>query len=78
MPAWTRFFTRPHLQRQCLIISFFPLQLINLMALILPWLELILGVLLLSGIWLSGAVLGINFLMIIFIGALDHQHGQGP
>ena len=54
-----------------------PSQLINLMALILPWLELILGVLLLSGIWLSGAVLGVNLLMIIFLGALVFNTARG-
>jgi cobalt-zinc-cadmium efflux system protein len=54
-----------------------PSQLINLMALILPWLELILGVLLLSGIWLSGTVLGVNLLMIIFIGALVINTARG-
>ncbi len=54
-----------------------PAQLINLMALILPWLELILGVLLLSGIWLSGAVLGVNLLMIIFLGALIINTARG-
>jgi cobalt-zinc-cadmium efflux system protein len=54
-----------------------PAQLINLMALILPWLELILGVLLLSGIWLSGAVLGVNLLMIIFLGALVFNTARG-
>ncbi len=54
-----------------------PSQLINLMALILPWLELILGVLLLSGFWLSGAVFGVNLLMIIFLGALIVNTARG-
>jgi cobalt-zinc-cadmium efflux system protein len=54
-----------------------PAQLINLMSLILPWLELILGVLLLSGIWQSGAVLGVNILMIIFLGALIINTARG-
>jgi hypothetical protein len=54
-----------------------PSQLINLTALILPWLELILGVLLFSGIWLSGAVLGVNLLMIIFLGALVFNTARG-
>ncbi len=54
-----------------------PSQLINLTALILPWLELILGVLLLSGIWLTGAVLGVNLLMVIFLGALVVNTARG-
>jgi cation diffusion facilitator family transporter len=54
-----------------------PAQLINLLALILPWLELILGVLLLCGIWMPGAVLGINLLMITFLSALIINTARG-
>ena len=54
-----------------------PSQLINLMALILPWLELILGVLLLTGIWLPGATLGVNLLLITFLGALIINTARG-
>jgi len=54
-----------------------PSQLINLMALILPWLELILGVLLLSGIWVSGAVLGVNLLMVTFLAAIIFNTARG-
>jgi uncharacterized membrane protein YphA (DoxX/SURF4 family) len=54
-----------------------PSQLINLIALILPWLELILGLLLLSGIWVSGAVLGVNLLMVVFLSALIFSTAKG-
>jgi cobalt-zinc-cadmium efflux system protein len=54
-----------------------PSQLVNLMALILPWLELILGVLLLAGIWLSGAMLGVNLLLITFLGAMIFNVARG-
>jgi uncharacterized membrane protein YphA (DoxX/SURF4 family) len=54
-----------------------PSQLINLMALVLPWLELILGLLLLSGIWMSGAVLGVNLLMVVFLSALIFNTARG-
>jgi cobalt-zinc-cadmium efflux system protein len=54
-----------------------PSQLINLMALTLPWLELTLGVLLLSGIWLPGATLGVNLLLITFLGALVINSARG-
>lgn len=54
-----------------------PSQLINLMALILPWLELILGLLLLSGFWLSGAALGVNLLMIMFLSAIIFNTARG-
>jgi cation diffusion facilitator family transporter len=47
-----------------------PDVLINLSALILPWFELTLGVLLLLGIWMPGSVLGINLLMVTFLTAL--------
>ena len=54
-----------------------PSQLINLIALILPWLELILGLLLLSGIWVSCAVLGVNLLMVVFLSALIFNTTRG-
>jgi len=54
-----------------------PSQLINFMALILPWLELTLGVLLLTGIWLPGATLGVNLLLITFLGALIINTARG-
>lgn len=54
-----------------------PVQLVNSVALILPWLELILGVLLLSGIWVSGAVLGINLLMVMFLVAMIINTARG-
>ena len=47
-----------------------PDALINLVAIILPWLELICGVLLLTGIWHRSAALIVSFLMIAFIIAI--------
>ena len=43
---------------------------VNLAALLLPWLELLLGVCPVTGIWLSGATLISSGLMAVFIGAL--------
>ncbi len=43
-----------------------PDALINLTALVLPWLELFLGLCLLAGIWLPGAVLTVSGLLIVF------------
>ena len=54
-----------------------PAFLVNLMALVLPWLELMLGVLLLSGIWLPGAVLGVNLLLALFLGVLIYNKSRG-
>jgi len=54
-----------------------PDALINLTALVLPWLELFLGLCLLAGIWLPGAVLTINVLMVVFLAALVFNLSRG-
>ena len=47
-----------------------PGELINLTAIVLPWLELLLGLGLIAGLWLPGASFLITVLMAIFCGAL--------
>lgn len=47
-----------------------PESLVNLAALILPWLELVIGALMLANRWVPGALLWINILMIVFAGSL--------
>lgn len=47
-----------------------PASFINPIAILLPWLELTLGLLLLSGYWLPGAVTLTNLLLIIFFSVL--------
>ncbi|MFZ2630738.1 MAG: MauE/DoxX family redox-associated membrane protein [Desulfosalsimonadaceae bacterium] len=47
-----------------------PDMLINLFAMSLPWLEVVVGTLLIAGIWLPGAVVIYNGLMVAFIAAL--------
>lgn len=54
-----------------------PDALIHLTAIILPWLELILGVLLILGIWLPGSVLLSNLLLVIFLSALVFNLARG-
>jgi len=54
-----------------------PDVLINLTALVLPWLELFLGLCLLAGIWLPGAVLTANGLLIVFLAALVFNMARG-
>ena len=54
-----------------------PDALINLTALVLPWLELFLGLCLLTGIWLPGALLTANGLLIIFLSALVFNLARG-
>lgn len=47
-----------------------PATLIPWMALIQPWLELVVGVLLIAGLWLPGAVGLLNLLLFMFTGAI--------
>jgi len=54
-----------------------PGELINLTAIILPWLELILGVFLILDLWLPGAVLLSNLLLVTFFGALVFSLARG-
>lgn len=48
-----------------------PGDLINLMALILPWIELLCGIGLILGIWYHGSVVLVNVLTVTFILALS-------
>lgn len=50
---------------------------INLTAIILPWLELLLGILLIWGLWLPGAALLTNLLLLVFFGALLFNVARG-
>ena len=54
-----------------------PDTLITLTAMILPWLELILGIFLVLGLWLPGAVLLINLLLVTFFGSLVFNLARG-
>jgi uncharacterized membrane protein YphA (DoxX/SURF4 family) len=54
-----------------------PDALINLTALVLPWLELFLGLCLLAGIWLPGTVLAVNGLLVVFLAALVFNLARG-
>jgi uncharacterized membrane protein YphA (DoxX/SURF4 family) len=54
-----------------------PDALINLTALALPWLELFLGLCLLAGVWVPGAVLAVNGLMVVFTSALVFNMARG-
>ncbi len=54
-----------------------PDRLINLTALVLPWLELFLGAFLIIGLWMPGAVVISNLLFIIFTGALSYNMARG-
>ncbi len=54
-----------------------PDGLINLTAIVLPWLELVLGMLLISGRWLPGSVLLVNMLLLAFFAMLLFNVARG-
>ncbi len=54
-----------------------PGMLINIFAITLPWLEVIIGGLLIMGIWMQGTVILYNLLIIAFISALSFNIARG-
>jgi uncharacterized membrane protein YphA (DoxX/SURF4 family) len=54
-----------------------PVKLISLAAVVLPWLELILGISLIAGVWLPGAVTLSNLLLIVFFGTMLFNMARG-
>ncbi len=54
-----------------------PDALINLTAIVLPWLELFLGLCLIFGLWLPGAVFLSNALLIVFFSTLLFNLARG-
>jgi len=54
-----------------------PDNLINIVAIVLPWLEGILGLLLVAGLWLPGAAVLANLLLAAFFSALIFNMARG-
>jgi uncharacterized membrane protein YphA (DoxX/SURF4 family) len=54
-----------------------PDALLNLTAILLPWLELCVGLLLILGVWLRGAVFTCNVLLALFFAALFFNFARG-
>jgi len=54
-----------------------PGAMVNIIAVVLPWLEVILGLLLLCGWWLPGAAVVANLLLLVFLGALAQASVRG-
>ncbi|MCE5334095.1 MAG: DoxX family protein [Desulfobacteraceae bacterium] len=54
-----------------------PDSLVNIVAISLPWLEGLLGLLLVAGFWLPGAVVLANALLLIFFSALIFNMARG-
>jgi len=50
---------------------------VNLVAICLPWLELLSGSLLVLGLWVQGSILILSGLMMVFIGALGINLARG-
>jgi uncharacterized membrane protein YphA (DoxX/SURF4 family) len=50
---------------------------VNITALLLPWLELLLGLCLLFGLWLPGATVTSTGLLVVFLGALVFNQIRG-
>jgi len=50
---------------------------VNLVAICLPWLELLSGSLLVLGLWMQGSILILSGLMVVFIGALGINLARG-
>ncbi len=55
----------------------FPAMVINLIAIIIPWVELVLGLLLVFHLWLPGAVLLANVLLVSFFATLVFNVARG-
>ena len=54
-----------------------PDGLINVTAIILPWLEILMGVFLIVGFWMPGTVVWCNILLVVYIGALWFNLARG-
>jgi uncharacterized membrane protein YphA (DoxX/SURF4 family) len=54
-----------------------PDSLINLTAIVLPWLELVLGSLLIISVWMPGSVFVCNLLLLTFMGVLLFNTSRG-
>lgn len=54
-----------------------PLELVNLMAITLPWLEVIVGFLLIVGVWVRPSALIVTLLMIVFLIAIGQALARG-
>src|SRR5256885_13742185 len=54
-----------------------PAQLVNLMALTMPWVELLAGLALILGVWRRAALILIGALLVVFITAIGINLGRG-
>jgi len=54
-----------------------PGHLVNIMTIVLPWLEAILGSFILCGWWLPGAIILANLLLLAFLGAIAQAVARG-
>ena len=50
---------------------------INVTAIFLPWLEMLMGIFLITGFWMPGTVIWCNTLLVVYIGALCFNLARG-
>ena len=75
--AWPKIVDPPSFAHMIYNYRLVPAQLINLMALTLPWVELIAGLALILGVWRRAALLLIGAMLIVFIAAIGINLGRG-
>jgi uncharacterized membrane protein YphA (DoxX/SURF4 family) len=63
--------------RAVYLYQILPDGLVNLAALVLPWVELFLGILLIIGIWMPGTAALCTLLFMVFMGALSYNLARG-
>jgi uncharacterized membrane protein YphA (DoxX/SURF4 family) len=54
-----------------------PDGLINVTAIVLPWLEMLMGIFLIMGFWMPGTVIWCNTLLVVYTGALGFNLARG-
>jgi uncharacterized membrane protein YphA (DoxX/SURF4 family) len=54
-----------------------PVHLVNIASIVLPWLEALLGALILFGLWLPGATALASLLLVVFLAALSSAVARG-
>lgn len=75
--AWYKIIEPADYARSIWYYHLVPGKLINLMAIILPWLEMLIGVALIVGIFYRGAALWSALLLLVFIAALTSTIARG-
>ena len=54
-----------------------PANMVNLLAITLPWIEVVAGLLLVCGVWMRPSTLVIGVLLLVFVVAISHAMSRG-